>query len=300
MKVRPGYIFIECKYSYPPTLKEVELALKDWARLGFSRIELEGVTPEHLKEIEENKVWIKNLCNRYELSVSNFIVILPHIPSLSYEDKALVMDLFDQAVRIADYFECETLDLDSFTPTRVRFPHGIPYLQTSPTCVPCRVEIPTGFSWEAQWESFVDTISKCNQKARKAGIRLEIHPRTYEIIGNTDGFLRLADAVNDGNLGVILDTAHLHVQKEILPLSIHKLAGKIWSVHASDSDGCRMEHLPIGTGSIDWPELLRALKSVGFSGEFVVDIGGEPHTLDLAYEYSRKALEYFAQQSGTN
>jgi len=288
LKIRPGYIFIECKYSYPPSSEELKKALKDWADLGFEYIELEGVTPEHIAESNDNKRYIKNLCQDLGLTISNFIVILPDIPSLFEEKRLQVFRLFDQAVEIADFFECETMDLDSFTPS-LNFEGGIPYLEVFPPDTPCKVTIPDNYSWSNQWEIFVNVISKCNLKAKNAGIKLAIHPRTYEIINGTDSFLRLADAVNDDNLGVILDTAHFHVQKEILANSIYKLSGKIWHVHASDSDGHHMEHLSIGAGNIDWAEAIKALYRTGFKGQFVIDVGGSD--LSEKYRKSKRRLE---------
>lgn len=73
-----------------------------------------------------------------------------------------------------------------------------------------------------------------------------MEPRVGEIVSNTDALLRLMDAVGDENFGALLDTAHLHAQKEILPLSIEKLSSRIYYVHVSDNNGRVNEHLGLG------------------------------------------------------
>jgi sugar phosphate isomerase/epimerase len=290
MKIRPGFIFVECKYSYPPSITELEMALRDWARLGFKYVELEIVNATHLREMHRNKEFIKGLCNDLGLSITSLIAILPHLGSLEEAQRQASLSYFNQALDIAGYFGCEIMDLDSFTPS-VQFVDGLPYLEVAPPPNPPEVIMPEDFCWGGQWDAFVGAVIECNRRAKGAGIRLEIHPRTYELISGTDSFLRLADCVNDMNLGVILDTAHSYMQREIIPISISKLSSKIMSVHVSDSNGFQMDHLPLGEGNIDWESVLQALYKSGFDGQFVIDVGGHSSSLDKAFQDSKRILE---------
>ena len=102
---------------------------------------------------------------------------------------------------------------------------------------------------------------------------LTMEPRVGELISNTDALLRLIDAVGHERFGAVLDTAHLHAQKEILPLSVEKLGRRIRFVHAADNDGRTNAHLAPGRGTVDWEGVLRALAKHGYDGYIGMDIG---------------------------
>ena len=102
--------------------------------------------------------------------------------------------------------------------------------------------------------------------------------------------LLAVDAVQDENLGAVLDTAHLHAQKEILPLSVEKLGHRIVYVHAADNDSKTNEHLALGAGTVDWEGLINALRKFGFDGYIALDMGQVPEP-DRDYAESKVFLE---------
>jgi D-psicose/D-tagatose/L-ribulose 3-epimerase len=103
--------------------------------------------------------------------------------------------------------------------------------------------------------------------------------------------LRLINEVDRKNLGALLDTAHLFVQKEILPLAVQKLQGRIFGLHMADNDGLFEYHWTLGKGKIHWADVLRALKSTGFDGYLTVELEGKGiKNLVREYKESRKYL----------
>jgi D-psicose/D-tagatose/L-ribulose 3-epimerase len=118
-----------------------------------------------------------------------------------------------------------------------------------------------------------------------------------EIVSNTDGLLRLMDAVDNEIFGAVLDTGHQHAQKEILPLSVEKLGGRIHYLHVSDNDGQTNQHLALGRGTVDWDGIFLALKKHGFSGYVAVDVGRVPD-LDAQVRESKAFLEKLAARLG--
>ncbi len=151
-----------------------------------------------------------------------------------------------------------------------------------------KVKIDPQFSWERQWAVLVDSFRTLAQKASDAGLKFCLEPRVGEMVSNTDAALRLFDHVGHDNLGFVLDTGHLHAQKELLPLSVEKLGKRIFYVHLSDNDGKTNEHLGLGRGTVDFEGVLAALKKHGFSGMVGLDIGRIPnlddemhHSLDV-------------------
>lgn len=95
-----------------------------------------------------------------------------------------------------------------------------------------------------------------------------------------------------------LDTGHAHIGgkggQRILEF-IRRFSGKIGHVHASDNSGREDEHLPIGTGSIDFPRIVKALKGIGYDETVTLEV----FSRDRDYlRISREKLSgMFARQS---
>jgi sugar phosphate isomerase/epimerase len=100
-----------------------------------------------------------------------------------------------------------------------------------------------------------------------------------------------------GNVGVILDVAHVHAGKEYLALVIPKLAGLIKLVHLSDNDGSQAHHRSPGAGNIDFPAVIRSLKRAGFDGYLVVDTSGVPNIVAEAVQ-ARDYYQSLIDQAG--
>jgi len=111
--------------------------------------------------------------------------------------------------------------------------------------------------------------------------------------------LRLLEHVKNDNLGIVLDTAHLHAQKEILPLSVEKLKDKISYLHVADNDGKVNEHLAVGKGTIDWEGVFLALKKHDFDGYVGIDVG-RINNLEDEVLYSKNYLVKLCENLGIN
>jgi sugar phosphate isomerase/epimerase len=149
------------------------------------------------------------------------------------------------------------------------------------------------FRWDDLWGWLVDSIGACGDEADRAGLKFCLEPRVGEIVSNTDALLRLMDAVGSENFGAVLDTGHQHAQKEILPLSVEKLGGRVYYLHVSDNDGQTNQHLALGRGTVDWDGIFLALKKHEFSGYVAVDVGRVPD-LEAQVRESKVFLEKLA------
>ena len=296
MKIACCWLYAISKYGYPPSMPDTFRALEDMARLGFTNVELEGVKKDNLLAIHSQRAELNAHCDKLRLRVVNFCPVLPAAVSLDEDEREEGLGLFDVGIECATYFRCETVQLDSFTPP-LRFKGEAPYKEAIKFAKPFQVEIDPDFRWEAQWGVLVDTVKRCARKAADAGLVLTMEPRVGEMISNTDAMLRLMDYVADENFAAVLDTGHQNAQKEILPLSVEKLGGRIKYVHASDNDSRTNEHLPLGEGTIDWEGVFRALAKHNFDGYVAIDIG-EVENLDEAYRESHRFLEQLAERLG--
>ena len=126
--------------------------------------------------------------------------------------------------------------------------------------------------------------------ARSRAVRLsvEVHPFTMGI--DTEFLVKLCDRLDPEYFGVTYDCCHIGVG---LPdgyiEAIHTLGQRIKHLHFSDSDQCSSElHFAPGTGCLDLPGIVRALREVGFQGTCMLDLWLYPFPL----EGSRRGVPY--------
>jgi len=289
LKISCCWMYAITKYGYPPSVDDSLRALEDMARLGFRFVEMEGVREENMIAVHRERHTIKRHADDLGLAFVNFCPVLPQVIDMDPQKHRRGLELFDLAIETAVELRCEMIQLDSFTPP-LTFRGETPYKEAMRYGLQFHVEVAQGFSWPAFWEHFIQTVSACNAKAKSAGLKMTIEPRVGETISNTDALIRVFDAVGDDNLGAVLDTAHLHAQKEILPLSVDELGNRIYYVHAADNDGKTNEHLALGQGNIDWEGLIVALRKHRFDSYIALDMGQVPDP-DRDYAASKVFLE---------
>ncbi len=263
--------------------------------MGFKNIELEGVKEKNLKEVYKNRKKIKSLCEALTLKVVNFCPVLPDLVSSDPKKKEKALNLFEVALEIALFFNTETIQIDSYTPS-IQYKEGrVPMAKLDRYDEVFQVIVDPQFSWQREWDALVDGIHRCNEMAKARGLRVCLEPRVGENVSNTDAMLRLFDAIPNRNFGAVLDTGHQNAQKEILPLSVEKLGDRIFYVHVSDNDSRTNAHLPLGKGTIDWEGVFLALKKHKFEGYVAIDLGHIPN-IQQEYVRSKKFLEDLAKR----
>ena len=275
-------------YGYPPKIEDCYKALQAEADLGFRYVEVEGIREANMLELAENAESLKEAADALGLEIVNVSAILPGIASPDASVRKTNLELFERAVEVASCFGSETILTDSYA-APMEFIGGSPYQDAMTYSQHYRVKVDPSFQWQRAWDTVVDSLARCYEVAKRAGIKVVVEPRVGEIISNSDALLRLFEQVDDPNLGAVLDAAHLHAAKEILPLSIEKLRDRIFTVHVSDNDGSTNRHLPVGDGTVDWEGVFTALKKHGFQGQAAVDIEAVPQ-MDEAYVAAREFL----------
>jgi sugar phosphate isomerase/epimerase len=294
MKISCCWLFAISKYGYPPSLPDTHRALEEMEALGFKNVELEGVGEENLRAVYEARKELKKRCEDLGLTVVNFCPVLPDLVHPEKARRVHALDLFKLGVETAGSLGCEMVQTISATPP-LTFVGETPYKDALAYGQRYQVKVDPAFRWDDVWGWLTDSMGACADEADRAGLTLCLEPRVGEIISNTDALLRLMEAVDSDNFGAVLDTGHLHAQKEILPLSVEKLGSRIRYVHASDNDGQTNQHLAPGTGTVDWEGVFLALKKHAFAGYVAVDVGNVPK-LDAAYTASKTFLEDLARR----
>jgi sugar phosphate isomerase/epimerase len=291
MKIACGWLYALHRYGYPPNFEDTLKGISAAAEWGFDAFEMEAIGEENLKALYARRQELKEHVNSLGLTLANFVPMLPDMVSLDERKQAHALEMFELGTELAVSLNAELVMCDSYEVP-------LEYVGEAPGDDPIhygknyRVEVSADFSWDRVWENLVSVIGRCAGITADHGIRLAMEMRVGEAVSNTDAFLRLYDAIDDPNLGAVFDTAHLHAQKETLPLSIEKLKDRIFLIHASDNDSRTNEHLALGDGTIDWVSIFKALQKHRFDGHIVLDIGDCPD-LEGAYLRSKEFLETF-------
>lgn len=143
------------------------------------------------------------------------------------------------------------------------------------------------------------TFKACNEIAKDHGLYMTWEFEPGFAFNKTSDILRMLDAVDDSNFGVLYDTSHGHMvaevgarhpgEKEVLAGGqielIQKLSGRINHIHLIDSDNsCHKDdkgedetsmHLPFGKGVVDFDAVIPHLASI--------DLGHDWWTVDLCF-----------------
>ncbi len=296
MKITCCWMYAIGKYGFPPSVDQAVQAIHEMGKMGFEYIELEGVGFDNLQSVIDSREQLRQACLEAGVRLSNFAVVLPELISAQPAQMERAMSIFEEGVKTAVYLESPFVWIDSHTPP-VEVVSGQLLTDDIIFGQEYQIRIPRDFDWDTFWSHFVKSVSRCNQVAKENGVQLLIEPRVGETTSNTEALLRLAEAVNDDNFGVILDTAHQHAQKEMLPLSVAKLGNLIRYVHVADNDGrVNWHHVP-GIGTIDWTGLFLALKKQGYDSYYAVDLERMPE-LERRFLEAKHFLEDFGSRLG--
>lgn len=112
-----------------------------------------------------------------------------------------------------------------------------------------------------------------------------------------DDLLRIIDATGADNLGICLDTGHLNRCSGKQADFIRKAGVYLKALHLNDNEGAQDQHmLPFGRGTIQWNEVLEALKDVNYNGLMNLEIPGEnncPLEIRMAkLDYIKEMMNY--------
>jgi sugar phosphate isomerase/epimerase len=106
------------------------------------------------------------------------------------------------------------------------------------------------------------------------------------------------------SIGITLDTGHVSMQRgagyrEFGTIGglVRHLGKKLVHIHAHDYDG-KDDHIAIGAGGIDFPEIMRALKEIGFAGMLCLELSPD-QTGPEGYLACRDLLQRLTGRNGT-
>ena len=132
----------------------------------------------------------------------------------------------------------------------------------------------------ARLKSFADLAAHCE----RVGTRMAIENMNDNGIGLwgsrrfgaiVEEILGLIEHIGSPALGVCLDTSHANIQGLNQPAAVRTCGDKLIALHISDNDGSGDQHKTPGYGSVDFPGIVTALREVGYTSNFNLEIPGE-------------------------
>jgi len=292
MKVACGYTIPITLFGIPPAPEDHLRAMEIVGEAGFQGLELElydELLEEHRRDIDK----MKAILDRYGMVVPSVMAVEEKMFTLDPTVKQKVVSDFDGITDLIVELGSPLASICGYMPPEIR-PQGTELYVGGP---PTAVSVSDDFSWPQFWTNAVDTVAQCAAIAGRKGLALIIETRANDVFSSTDALMNLLRDVRDKlsdrgqacEMGVILDIAHVHAGKEYLALVIPKLGDLIKLVHFSDNDGTQAYHYSPGSGIIDFPAVVRSLRSVGFDGTIIVDTSG----VDNIVEEAVKARDYY-------
>jgi len=120
-----------------------------------------------------------------------------------------------------------------------------------------------------EWSRCVEGMRAVGNHAGERGIRIAVEAlNRFEtlLIQRADQGLELADAVGLPNVGVCLDTFHMNIEEPDPVAALRLAAPRLFEVHVGETT----RGVP-GSGQLDWPEILRTVREVGYRGPLTLE-----------------------------
>ncbi|MBC8330068.1 MAG: sugar phosphate isomerase/epimerase [Planctomycetes bacterium] len=125
---------------------------------------------------------------------------------------------------------------------------------------------------EAELAGAAEVLADAAERAQAVGVVLAIEAlNRFEchLCNTLAAAQALAARVDHPALGIMVDTFHANIEEKDTPAAIRAAGPAIRHVHLSESD----RGVP-GTGQVDFPAVLAALRDIGYDGDLVIEAFG--------------------------
>ncbi len=114
-----------------------------------------------------------------------------------------------------------------------------------------------------------ESFAQLAEQAAAYGLRIMVEHLPNRFFG-LDDIATILDA--DARLGFHLDVGHAHVAGMTLKDILHAFGARLVHVHFSDNRGQNDDHIPLGTGTISWFDVVRMLKTHGYDDTITLEV----------------------------
>lgn len=122
------------------------------------------------------------------------------------------------------------------------------------------------------YKVYVNFLKKLHKIATDIGAKLALENRYARKFGSRAEELEFI--INDINedLSVCIDVGHLNANGYRVSDFFNKLGKYVEAVHLHDNNGKNDQHLPPFTGTINWDEVIKSLRSINFSNPPILEV----------------------------
>ncbi|MGF1623504.1 MAG: sugar phosphate isomerase/epimerase family protein [Alphaproteobacteria bacterium] len=117
---------------------------------------------------------------------------------------------------------------------------------------------------QARVDRTVAALATAARIAADAGVVFALEPLNRfetDVVSTTVQGIAVVDAVGHPGLGLLLDTFHMNMEDPSIAGAIRRAGSRLVHFQANESH----RGFP-GTGHVDWPEVMRALVEIGYTG----------------------------------
>ena len=132
---------------------------------------------------------------------------------------------------------------------------------------------------ETLWQRLTSGLGPSLDHAARRGIVLGFEPEPGMFVDTLARQAVLHERLGrPDHLRLTVDLGHLECMGERPAATLlASRATEIVNAHVDDMLACRHEHLPLGTGDVDFPPLLAALSAAGYAGGLHVELPRQSH-----------------------
>jgi sugar phosphate isomerase/epimerase len=247
-----------------------EDAIRRIAGLGFRAVELIAWDREALDEYytPQRIQSLRQLLADEGLELSEFVSTPRGMASANAATRERALEHFKRQVEVGVALGARLINSVAPAP----FDMAVPRITEKHLAQEWRLETEAGLDWQQNWQDYVDFMRSACAICEDAGVGYALEPHPYRWMRNAASMLRLIDHVDSPALGMNFDPSHLFPMGEISEMVVYEVGDRIFHTHLSDNDGTSNAHWRPGKGKIDWREVLRALRDVGYTGVLSIEL----------------------------
>ena len=261
--------------TYPWLWKsDLKASIDYLKRIGIRTLELMLMPPHFPDEWlwKENRTEIYELNEYIKKNDLNVVAVCPmffgiNLASFNPRIREESLRYFHAAIEIAGCFEAPYLTIG----LGVRHP-------LAPE--------PMKFVWQRAKEAVLESIDLCEQHDVTLGI--EVLPGNF--MNTADQVLSMVNEIGHELVKIAYDPANTVMIGEDIKTGIMKVKDHLIHFHVSDCKPPQWRHAPIGEGAIDFAEIARTLREIGYQGVTILEIADSDDPF-ADYERSVVALE---------
>ncbi|MFV0416332.1 MAG: sugar phosphate isomerase/epimerase family protein [Chthoniobacterales bacterium] len=116
----------------------------------------------------------------------------------------------------------------------------------------------------------------CDEAALR-GLTVTLETAICQFTRTPAQIIEIIKEIGSPNLGICLDSGHTHIAGVDVAEAVRQCGSYLKETHFHDNFGDLDLHRPIGIGTINWPEVILALREIDYPGPVTFEANGAPH-----------------------